>query len=163
MIPMALLLMVGCKDIDENHMNVSDGQYGSEMLIAETSSLQMQPEEFINNIYDGMIVTDKPWDGLSTAALGVFHLVGKLMDRIFDNFINEKLPVLDKQFKAETGQSGQEGRCWQIESYSFNYRSKSARGEDVVLSGRVTFPNSKTKGTVRYPLVYWWSIGDSNP
>ena len=147
MIPMALLLMVGCKDIDENHMNVSDGQYGSEMLIAETSSLQMQPEEFINNIYDGMIVTDKPWDGLSTAALSVFHLVGKLMDRIFDNFINEKLPVLDKQFKAETGQSGQEGRCWQIESYSFNYRSKSARGEDVVLSGRVTFPNSKTKGT----------------
>jgi hypothetical protein len=53
---------------------------------------------------------------------------------------------MDKLFEAEAGLDKQEDHCWQMESYSFNYRSKSARGEDVVLSGRVTFPNHKTKG-----------------
>ena len=141
-----LLLVVGCKDHGEEINVVPDSQDSSKILIAETGTIQLQSEDFVGNLYDGMLVTDKPWDGLSTAALSVFHVVAKITSTMFGNFITERVPALDKQFESEAGAAGQEGRCWQMESYSFTYRSKSARGEDVVLSGRVTFPNHKTSG-----------------
>lgn len=52
---------------------------------------------------------------------------------------------LDSLFTVETG-SDDIRRCWQIESWSFSYPSKSARGQDVMLSGRVTFPNNIVDG-----------------
>ena len=143
---MALLLMVGCKDYDEDDALESYRQDNPEILVKETSALRLQPEDFTANAYDGMIVTDKPWDGLSPTALSIFHVLAKTMGGIFDNFIAEQVPALDKLFEAKAGVAGQGGHNWQIESYVFNYRSKSARGEDVVLTGRVTFPNAIAEG-----------------
>lgn len=92
-----------------------------------------------------MMVSEKDWEA-SPAAKSVFRVVAKLLDNAFGNFIDAHTPALDKLFEAEAGLDKQENHCWQMESYSFTYRSKSARGEDVVLSGRVTFPNHKTSG-----------------
>jgi len=141
-----LLLMAGCKDNDKEIDVLPSSQDGRGILIKETGAMQLQSEDFVDNMYDGMLVTDKPWDGLSTTALSVFHVVAKITSTMFGNFIAEQVPALDKQFKAETGSAVKEGRCWQIESYSFEYRSKSASGKDVVLSGRVTFPNNTIEG-----------------
>ena len=145
-IPVVMLLLVGCKDDDNDNDNWKpDSQDGNEILVAETDGMQFQPEELINFMYNGKMVSEKDWEA-SPAAKSVVRVVVKLLDNAFGNFIDAHTPALDKLFEAEAGLDKQEDHCWQMESYSFNYRSKSARGEDVVLSGRVTFPNHKTKG-----------------
>ena len=50
------------------------------------------------------------------------------------------LPALDRQFAKECGKGLFSKRCWEIQSYTFTYRSQTADGRDAVLSGRVTFP-----------------------
>lgn len=100
---MALLLMVGCKDYDEDDALESYRQDNPEILVKETSALRLQPEDFTANAYDGMIVTDKPWDGLSPTALSIFHVLAKTMGGIFDNFIAGQVPALDKLFEAKAG------------------------------------------------------------
>lgn len=52
------------------------------------------------------------------------------------------LPGLDYQFAKECGTGSTTKRCWEIQSYVFSYRSQTVDGRDVVLSGRVTFPNN---------------------
>ena len=137
---MVMLLVVGCTDHDEEIGVVPDSQNGSELLIEETSGLQFQPEDFVSNLYNGMMTDGKDED-YTPVATTVVTMVGKVMTNAFGNFISQQTPALDKLFETEAGQGKQVNHCWQIESYSFNYHSKSARGEDVVLSGRVTFPN----------------------
>ena len=56
------------------------------------------------------------------------------------------LPALDRQFAKECGTSLLDKRCWEIQSYTFSYRSFTADGREQVLSGRVTFPRSKEDG-----------------
>ena len=92
------------------------------------------------------MMTDGKDGDFTPVATTVLNIVGKVMTNVFGNFISKQTPALDKLFETEAGQGKQANHCWQIESYSFNYHSKSARGEDVVLSGRVTFPNHKTSG-----------------
>lgn len=65
------------------------------------------------------------------------------MKAIFQLMVNPRLPKMDSLFVAEGDHSSDEGqRLWQVESYVFSYKSTSAQGEDIILSGRVTFPNS---------------------
>jgi hypothetical protein len=52
------------------------------------------------------------------------------------------LPGLDRQFAKECGTSPLAKRQWEIQSYAFSYRTQSVDGREVVLSGRVTFPNN---------------------
>ena len=145
-IPIALLLVVGCKDYNGDVGNTSQSPNNSEILIAETANLQFQPEDFVNIVYNGRIVGEVNKEGVTSTSTSVLNIVVKLLRNAFRIFVDAHTPAMDKLFEAEAGVNKQEDHCWQIESYSFNYRSKSARGEDVVLSGRVTFPNHKTKG-----------------
>lgn len=52
------------------------------------------------------------------------------------------LPALDREFAEECGASGLAKRRWEIQSYTFSYRSQSVDGREILLSGRVTFPNN---------------------
>ena len=66
-----------------------------------------------------------------------------VMKKIFQLMVNPRLPKMDSLFAAAGHQvSTGNQHLWQVESYAFNYKSTSAQGEDIVLSGRVTFPNS---------------------
>ena len=56
------------------------------------------------------------------------------------------LPALDRQFAKECGTSLLDKRCWEIQSYTFSYRSFTADGREQILSGRVTFPRSNEDG-----------------
>lgn len=52
------------------------------------------------------------------------------------------VPSLDKEFREECGVGLISKPCWEIQSYTFTYRSQTVDGRDVELSGRVTFPNN---------------------
>jgi len=51
-------------------------------------------------------------------------------------------PRLDARFAKECGKK----HCWEIQSYTFSYRSQTVDGREIEMSGRVTFPNNKEKG-----------------
>jgi len=52
-------------------------------------------------------------------------------------------PGLNARFKKECGKK----QCWEIQSYTFAYRSQTVDGREIEMSGRVTFPNNKEEGT----------------
>lgn len=49
-------------------------------------------------------------------------------------------------FAKECGRGWFAKRCWEIQSYTFTYRSQTVDGRDVILSGRVTFLNNRDAG-----------------
>ena len=57
------------------------------------------------------------------------------------------LPRLDRRFAKECGRSRFSKRCWEIQSYTFTYRSQTVDGREIPMSGRVTFLNNKAEGT----------------
>ena len=50
---------------------------------------------------------------------------------------------LNRLFAKECGRGWFAKRCWEIQSYTFTYRSQTVDGRDVILSGRVTFLNNR--------------------
>ena len=147
-IPVVMLLLVGCSDNDNDSNNGNkepDNQNSNEILVAETDSLRFQPEDYISIANNGRWENEEGWD-FTPFVTNFFRALVKVQKRNYSSFIAAQTPALDQLFEAEAGLNKQKDHCWQMESYGFNYRSKSARGEDVLLSGRVTFPNHKTKG-----------------
>lgn len=53
---------------------------------------------------------------------------------------------LNRLFAKECGRGWFAKRCWEIQSYTFTYRSRTVDGRDVILSGRVTFLNNREAG-----------------
>lgn len=60
--------------------------------------------------------------------------------------VNGHLPALDRSFFNEVGTGPGGTRKWEIQSYTFSYCSQTVDGRDVVMSGRVTFPNNTVEG-----------------
>jgi len=58
-----------------------------------------------------------------------------------------RLPRLNRRFAKECDRGWLAKRCWEIQSYTFTYRSQTVDGRDILLSGRVTFLNHKAEGT----------------
>jgi hypothetical protein len=50
---------------------------------------------------------------------------------------------LNRRFAKECGLGLFAKRCWEIQSYTFSYRSQTTDGRDQTLSGRVTFLNNQ--------------------
>lgn len=135
---LALLLVVGCQDSDEDHAAWLRS-------IQETKFVQIEPDDYANTMID--ICVSNYFEG--TALESHRYLFTPLLNALEAVFNLSKVKAamtLDRRFEDEAGLCIQMGHSWQIESCSFNYPSKSARGEDVILSGRVIFPNHKTKG-----------------
>ena len=51
-----------------------------------------------------------------------------------------RIPSMNRLFQEEAAEANCTDEGWQIESYTYRYLSRSARGEEIVLSGRVSFP-----------------------
>lgn len=67
------------------------------------------------------------------------------MKTLFKTAVFLHVPKLNRRFAKECGLGLFAGRCWEIQSYTFTYRSQTVDGRDVVLSGRVTFLHYKDK------------------
>ena len=65
------------------------------------------------------------------------------MKTVFKAAVYSHVPKLNRRFAKECGLGLFAGRCWEIQSITFTYNSRTVDGRDVVLSGRVTFLNNK--------------------
>lgn len=62
---------------------------------------------------------------------------------LFKAAVFSHVPRLNRRFAKECGLGRFAKRCWEIQSYTFTYRSRTVDDRDVVLSGRVTFLHHK--------------------
>ena len=113
-IVLTLLLVVGCKDDDNNNNN---NCVSNEILLAETDSLQFQPELFVSITNNGKLVTEEDWGVSSPVVTNVFRGVVIILRKVFGSFIAAQAPAMDRLFEAEAGLDKQEDHCWQMESY----------------------------------------------
>lgn len=113
------------------------GQLEEQTLVSVLSGKSYTPEEFTEALgspsMNGLLEYIMP-ESLTFAKV---LWTAKLLTR---------LPALDRQFAQEAGKGAFDRRCWELQSYTFSYRSWTVDGREVVMSGRVTFPNNKTEG-----------------
>jgi len=68
----------------------------------------------------------------------------QLLRGTFDALLADRIHDLDRYYHQVHQESGYLSlRQWQVESYCFKYKTVSAAGEPIMLSGRVTFPAMK--------------------
>ncbi len=62
---------------------------------------------------------------------------------LFKATVFSRVPKLNRRFAKECGLGLFAGRCWEIQSYTFSYRSQTVDNREQTLSGRVTFLHHK--------------------
>lgn len=132
-------------------------------------------EHFLVSVIDSMFIapenlstaiSESPLVGYYSSAIPTMGTPMKAMLRAVGA---TRLPRLDSVFDAQVGRSSDGQRQWQFCSYSFSYKSTSASGQPIVLSGRVTFPNNTVGQTHRltsyslfgHPLYAWYGWAPS--
>ena len=152
------LQFVSCKDYESPACSNDDDETGNRVDVIsfqETDVELIDPDDYAGNIIGSWRSFAEEMSISKYEAL--YNPLLKVLKEAITLSKTKVVSKLDRQFEAEAGLPKQTGHSWQIESRFFNYRSKSARGEDVVLSGRVTFPNHKTKGVghkVKAMMIY---------
>lgn len=108
----------------------------SGLLLAEVEAVADSPEEFAKHVTPDYLTSI--FELLLPDMPDIFPPLFKLM-------VDKRLPQLDALFQKQVG-----GNClnrrWKVESHVFHYKSKTPNGEDIILSGRVTFPNNTVEG-----------------
>ncbi len=143
-----VLFLTGCRDDEEKNCGATSGYAAGYLLPESATGTMISPDVYYDCLYDveGGIMNHMVVVNQSESALSFLNIFGNFLRSNIQNFVSENSVKLDKVFQRELNMSSTDERQWQIESWSFNYRSKSARGEDVILSGRVTFPNNMVNG-----------------
>ncbi len=62
---------------------------------------------------------------------------------VFKAAVLSCVPKMNRRFAKECGLGLFAKRCWEIQSYTFSYRSQTTDGRNQTLSGRVTFLNNR--------------------
>lgn len=120
--------------------SLAESYVESGLLVQTTDSIFDAPDAFISRI------GSEPFFNYVKQSLAPTTGTRPVVESLLQLRYNIDVPALDALFTKELGKNQSLQRQWQIESYVFEYKTKSAKGEDVVLSGRVTFPNNKAKG-----------------
>jgi len=128
-----LFLTAGCSDGDSQ--SAKNGK--SNLLVDVIKGEKYSPEEFMK------VVSPKEQFKELHELFPDLHPMIETTMRIK---MLSRLVTLDALFQLEVGCNSKHQRQWQMESYVFTYMSKSADGADVLLSGRVTFPNNMVEG-----------------
>ena len=138
------LCAAGCSDSTESaqeqkeHTSAGAHEYGS--LVEIGSGSLIDPDEVVDSLYGGKLANLL---NRYPALRNVTTVIRPYLKQIF----TKNIGVTDEVFRNEVGEGSNGKRQWQIETFVFTYRSKSLRGEDVILSGRVSFPKSTIEGT----------------
>ena len=118
----------GCYEKELSH---PDGQEADQPLFLAYDSAYYQPRNMTDALYAGHFFD---WvDQLAPSLMPVIKRSIQIM-------VNKRVPPMDSLFTEKLGPWQDDVRPWQVESYCFRYPSLSAKGEKVLLSGRVTFP-----------------------
>ena len=104
------------------------------VLIETTSSASYSPSELTSAIANSKYIKDYGGDD---------ETVIQVLTNVFDLFSTSKFYKIDTIYARQQNVSLlRYQRNWQIETYTFTYNSVSSTGEPIVLSGRVTMPNT---------------------
>ncbi len=128
-----LFLTAGCSDGDSQ--SAKNGK--SNLLVDVIKAEKYSPEEFMK-----VVSPKEQFKELHE----LFPDLHPMIETIMRTKMLSRLVTLDALFQLEVGCNSKHQRQWQMESYVFTYMSKSADGADVLLSGRVTFPNNMVEG-----------------
>lgn len=86
-------------------------------------------------------------EAISTSNLAKFYIEDEegrqMFNTAFNTILHNRLYILDTLFSGRKIPIGYR-RDWSVKSLIFTYRSLSAAGKPIVLSGRVSFPQSNT-------------------
>ena len=64
----------------------------------------------------------------------------QILNPLYRIVYNTRIPKLEALFQQESQSAGTQDATWGIASYAFHYKSTSAKGGEITLSGRVSFP-----------------------
>lgn len=125
-----VLLLTACNDNNDDEPAIVE-----EKLENVVRSKYYAPEDFSQEIFSKDYLDNHAMKTLRPA-----------LDPLFDVQTGKQRSDMDNLFREEIGTAGEGQNHWQIERHTFRYHSLSARGEDIVLSGTVIFPNNTVEG-----------------
>ena len=109
----------------------------SRTLVGVMKAASYIPDEFMKHLGSPYLAA---YSETVPLALGI--QLNAIANSLANIKLNAHLPRLDSLFAAEVGTESDGTRRWHFETYTFTYQSITASGEDITLSGRVTFPNN---------------------
>ena len=130
LIILLLPLLVACDKNEETAIDTppsADVEEGECPFVEVTDSTFTAPEAYADHICQENYMPNLPQ-------------VSKVLSVALHPIINSRIPKLNAIFQKECQAAGRGEEPWHIKSLVFNYKSLSAKGEEIILSGRLTFP-----------------------
>lgn len=134
-----LPILISCNKDDKADVTTPDN-YLTE-ITGSTSYTQAEFCDYLAKYFDRISSATAGAENGFGLLLNSISGIGNISKPVFKKILAERCAEMDCIFKKENGLSTSNSN-WHIESYVFKYRSKSYRGEDIELSGIVTFPVS---------------------
>ena len=146
-------LVAACHDDDQSNIAPAD----KETYYATTDSLALSPMEMADAISESPY-----WNVIYEVVPGSQTVVRQALRLLW----KRRMSDMDALFQEEADNRADEVMYpWQVESYVYRYLSLSAKGEEIILSGRVSFPRS-TRSTLPHQVqtlsIYHHHVLESN-
>ena len=120
-------LMTACYDKEEPVIPSTDEEEGKHPFVEVTKSTFTAPEAYAEHLCKENNIPKLPQ-------------VTDIQSLFLRTIVNSRVPKMNALFQEENQAAGRGDEPWHIASLSFNYKSLSAKGEEIILSGQVTFP-----------------------
>ena len=136
LLPLLTVFFASCQS-DDIVVPVSPAELKKQTLVSVLSEHSYTPQQFVDALGAPTMTAIMEYIYPESPVLAKILEEAKLLSR---------LPELDKQFAQEVGVGPFGTRRWEFQSYVFSYRSWTVDGREILMSGRVTFPNNKVEG-----------------
>ena len=119
------LLFTACSDDD------TPSARSRSKLVQITQSSFISPDDFSTHVHAAPTLYNQ-----------YLQTLRPVLDPLFQQITIQHRLMMDLLFYVEVGKRADGQRNWQIEYHTFTYHTVSSRGEDILLTGRVVFPNN---------------------
>ena len=127
-------LICSCQK-SENKEEYSHGQENDRKVVSVIDSRSYNPDNYsrlVSNAYN--------------TASSIMSKLRPAFTPVYDKLVEERRDKLNSLFNKEVGLDEDGNKQWKIESILFSYKTKSAKNEDIELSGVLVFPNNTVEG-----------------
>ena len=136
LLPLFAIFFASCNS-DDIVVPVSPAELKKQTLVNVLSEQSYSPQQFVDTLGAPTMTA------IMEYIYPEFPVLAKILE---EAKLLSRLPELDKQFVQEVGVGPFGTRRWEFQSYVFSYRSWTVDGREILMSGRVTFPNNKVEG-----------------
>ena len=134
---LAAVCFASCKTDNAETPTAKTAELQEQTLVSVLSEESYTPQQFVDALGAPTITL------IMKYLYSEFPAISKALDGLQ---VMSRLPELDRMFAKEVGTGPAGARQWELQSYTFSYRSWTVDGREIVMSGRVTFPNNKVEG-----------------